>query len=634
MLKTDDVERIARGFIRKFSMPFLKKQIARVENVTNNIESIDPDILMKALGVLGRIDIGDVTSAYLAKSADDIVETLGAVKVVKDTAEWHNAWGNVFRQRVMLCERHLNAALLMKLEGLARAAIDGGATNAGCTEDWLYRMLDRIRSDIECGMDIRLNSKTYLPDIQIGIEYVKGAHKRALNEEKLQEMVVLTAIAATRTWFGLQNEFLTEARSNFVDILMDHYGPGALLLPDVWDAYIDMPKWLFDMDVLYPRRTNLKFTPEYHITFQRIVASTAAADHTTQAFRRFHALKLAYRGLVDRVHHSLEAIGATSAPKKRKVKLVEDDYDIEKEVAAGPSPQRGDISLAPARISLLLREAAYAAEGRTDGCTSLQKHIAAKTDLLQPLREAGVSRTRINGRDGEHLTSTHLCTQAGFFTLLLFRNILYNSKYLHSAKIEATDRRVLFQSVKDFQEHMTTVAKKYTIKNKEAFFCNKQALSQRPIKERSTKAATKFWNLSKALPLTGFSVQPAKFEDMRMQLEKAANNENIAGFGKLSRFLTLVDMCATGVVEKPSVDEMGRCIYRLDAGGKAGLELLGYLDNTLEKPTQDEVAQAFANYFEAASNTMTAEEREVRGWDTLVSEHTLCKLKRMWKQVS
>ncbi len=330
----------------------------------------------------------------------------------------------------------------------------------------------------------------------------------------------------------------------------------------------------------------------------------------------------------------MESADARPTPKKRKAKVVNDNYDVEKEVATGPVLQNGDVSLAPGRIALLLREAAYAAKGRVSGSSSLQKHIASKTDLLQPLREAGVSRTRINGRDRECLIRVRLCTAAGFFSLLIFRNILFNTEYLRSSTIDPADRRVLFSNAEDFYKHMKTVTKKYTIKDREAFFCNKQALSQRPITERSTKAAKNYWDLAKVFPLNGLSDRAAKFEDMRQKLDKAANQMKIAGFGKLSKFLTLVDMCVTGVVEKPTAEEMGRYIYQLNAGGKAGLVLLGFLENRVEKHTEDEVVQAFIDYFEVASNTMTIEEREERSWDTLVGEHTLCKLKRMWTQVT
>ncbi len=270
-----------------------------MQELTKNIDGIDPDSLMKALGVLGRIDIRDMTLARLAQSPDEIVETLGAVKKMKDNAEWHYTWGNIFRQRVMLCERHLNAELINRLEGLARGALKGGSTEQNPSEDWLHRMLECIRTDLECSMEIHLNSATYLPDIQDGIEYVEKPHKRKMDEQTLQVLVADIAIAATRTWFGLSNRYLTEARTNFVNIIMHYYGPGALLLPEVWSVYVNMRNWLCDIEVFNLRRTNMMFAPDQQRTFRHIVAMSAAADHTSKAFLRLHTLKLAYRDLVD-----------------------------------------------------------------------------------------------------------------------------------------------------------------------------------------------------------------------------------------------------------------------------------------------------------------------------------------------
>ena len=117
-----------------------------------------------------------------------------------------------------------------------------------------------------------------------------------------------------------------------------------------------------------------------------------------------------------------------------------------------------------------------------------------KTDVLQPLREEGISRTRINGRNGEHLTSAHACTQSGFFSLLIFRNVLFNSPYLHSTTLTNAERRVLFKTPAEFFKHMKSLTAKYNIEGKkqETYFCNKQALSQQPINARSTASARKW----------------------------------------------------------------------------------------------------------------------------------------------
>lgn len=630
---------IARSFVKAFSKKLLKEEIKRAEDVTKNVDGIDPDRLMKALDILSRIDIGVVSSTSLVKSPNQIVQTLGAVKMLKATAEWHYVWTNVFRQRVMLCERHLITALTTKFAALAGDTLDGRETDepteAEPTEaNWLSRMLDHIRTCLECRLDIRLDSSTYIPNILEGALYHKKANRQLYTEAVPRKQVIEIAVAATRTWFDMANGYVTDARANFVTIVMDHYGPGALLLPHVWQVYIQMPSWTSDVEVHDTRRTKIKFSPEQHKTLRRMVANSEAADHTTNAFLSLHKLKMAYRDLVDRVHYSLAAAVAPSAPKKRKTKVVDDDYDADKEAASGPVPERGDISLAPGRITRLLQEAACATKAPAAKSTPLQKRIAGNTDLLQPLREEGVSRTRINGRNGERLTSDHACTQAGFFSLLVFRNILYNTPYLHSTKLTLSERRVLFSSPADFKKHMKTITTKHCIEDKEAYFCNRKALSSQTITGRTTSTVAKYWKLAQACNWTGLAEQPKAFDDMRRQLEAVANAVNIPGFGKLSRFLTLVDMCAVGIVQKPTEEEMGRCIYRLGAGGKAGLILLGYLDNTGKKPTEDEVVHAFEEYYTAASNTMSAEEQRTIGWDTLVGEHALCKLKRLWKQLS
>lgn len=621
-----------RGFVGQFNLTTLENELTRVQDVIKNLKEVSTERLQTAYDVLNRIDLGAVGAAGLPTSSDDIIQTMGAVKALYRHAEWHYVWENIYHQRIMLCERRMINILTGRLADIARKTLQQTVFKPTGEQDAFTRILMRIKTNLESRTDIRLNSSLYIPDMLEGVEYFERAHRRMYDEEDILILVPKIAVAVIRRWFGMDDDNVTEAKAHFIGTLMEQYGAGALVLPHVWETYIRMPSWLYDAEIVDPKRTRLKFSPIQQRTLRAIIANSKGADHTSEEFAKIHQLKIEYRNFLDQIHGALLAAQAETTLRKPRRKLIDADYDVEKEIEQGPTPIRLEASEARRKVVHLLQNAARVELGQGKGHNQLQGRIAGNTDLLQPLRERAISRSRINGRQGEHLTRTQVSTVPGLFSLFVFRNILFNTRYLQSEKINKKDRRVIFRNAKDFIEHTHAIAKAYKLKDRERFFCNQQALSQQCIKGRKTTTATQFWKLAKEIKLKNSTERPASFEDTRTTLEKAAEAEGIAGFGKLSRFLTLADMCVTGLVEKPSVEEMGQCIHRLGAGGISGLKLLGYLDKG-QKHTQQEVVNAFREYYEGVSDELSAQEKKTMGWDTIVGEHTLCKVKRLWEDL-
>lgn len=622
-----------RGFVKHFNVKALKKEVKRVRDVIKHVDNVTPESLQRAYNIITRIDLGVVPAKSLNTSSDEIIRNFGAVKVMRDNAEWHYAWGNVFRQRVMLCERHMAIMFTERLTTIARETMSQSTRPPAIEQDAFTRILVRIETNLQCGMDIRLDSSTYIPDVLKGVEFYAKAQKRIFLDAELPEHVAKMAVRVMRKWFGLEDDNITAARADFISILLDNYGPGALLLPHVWNAYVNMPSWTCNLEVSSQGRTRNKFTATQHSTLRAEISKSKPANHQTDAFIKIHQLKIAYRDLVDHVHESLAMAQKPSVPKKRKSRIIEDGYELDVEAAGGPTPVHGDVASAPRKVATLLRAAADIDIDNSNPSSNLQRAISRNTDMMQPLRERAVSRSRINGRNGQQLTRSHGSTMAGLFSLFVFRNILYNSTYLHSTTIGRTEQRVLFENPDDFIRHTQTFSKAHRVKQPEAYFCNQKALSRQTIKGRKTKNAAKFWTLAASCEVEALANAPARFEDMRKKIEKEANADKVPGFGKLSRYLTLADMCMTGLVEMPSDEEVGTCIYRLKAGGAKGLELLGYLDNAAEKHTEAEVRTAFQEYYRAVSRELEPDERESMGWNPIVGEHTLCKVKRLWDKL-
>ena len=107
----------------------------------------------------------------------------------------------------------------------------------------------------------------------------------------------------------------------------------------------------------------------------------------------------------------------------------------------------------------------------------------------------------------------------------------------------------------------------------------------------------------------------------------------LPAMGTLSIYLLIADMVAAGVVDLPTIQDSGFIINIMDAGGIKGLKSMGYLPNSFKPHTQSAqiVSAAFEEYYKNVESLLTIEERENMPWNTIVAEHTLCKLTRFQK---
>ena len=124
----------------------------------------------------------------------------------------------------------------------------------------------------------------------------------------------------------------------------------------------------------------------------------------------------------------------------------------------------------------------------------------------------------------------------------------------------------------------------------------------------------------------------AGFEGDCSEIVQGPPIETMWGSRSLIRLLVAGDLAYAGIVEKPSVEEMGSLISVVSKGAVSGLNLLGLLPDKKTKhskypPTQ--VVNAFKLLFDRLKEALDAVEWNDMGLDTIVLEHSLCKLKRM-----
>ncbi|KAJ7731730.1 hypothetical protein B0H16DRAFT_1468906 [Mycena metata] len=101
--------------------------------------------------------------------------------------------------------------------------------------------------------------------------------------------------------------------------------------------------------------------------------------------------------------------------------------------------------------------------------------------------------------------------------------------------------------------------------------------------------------------------------------------------GSLIAQLLVADYVDHGVIEAPSVREMGKIIFKIHAGSFKGLAAFGYFDLDDPKVTESQVVDAFESLYGFLDNELTDDEKRNANFGTSMLEHTLCKYWRVFK---
>jgi hypothetical protein len=227
-------------------------------------------------------------------------------------------------------------------------------------------------------------------------------------------------------------------------------------------------------------------------------------------------------------------------------------------------------------------------------------------DKYSAIREAAPSRLRMQELDGPFSTE-RLRTRAGFFSALVYRGVIYNSKALHQHSCP-----VFFSSLQHFTQYRDRIA--------QSDLCNQSAYGT-PIAHLGAHNAEAYWDHS-ALWMEFLSKYPndkPNFWELRSFIAQTSQ------FGPLLSYLLAVDYAYAGLVEAPSSEDLGREVFRMSRGGYRGIQYLGLFSRSL---TEHDFQETFHDLFRRANEIFTQEEKNGLGWDLFVFEHALCKLCR------
>lgn len=251
-----------------------------------------------------------------------------------------------------------------------------------------------------------------------------------------------------------------------------------------------------------------------------------------------------------------------------------------------------------------------------------QDTIARYPDARICIREEAPSRKKWM----ENINKDIMRTRAGFFSALVFRNILFNSEAL--VQRPDTFDQSHFANLAEWDVYVASLYDTFPNRSPD-FFCNKFALGHY-IEHRTIEQAQHFWSVSVSCEWPEPEEWPLSFSDMHSLLRRIKCKKGLPGCGALSLYLLCTDMVYYGMVDRPLLSDMAGIVRSLDMGALSGLAILGYLKKDKgRKPSLDVVGNAIEAFRQDIFLLLTAHDVHM---DTsyIDVEHILCKFSRLW----
>lgn len=257
--------------------------------------------------------------------------------------------------------------------------------------------------------------------------------------------------------------------------------------------------------------------------------------------------------------------------------------------------------------------------------------VVTDLDFFLPFRQHGPSLA--NARRVIYSKIDHFSKDDGvaFFNVLAFRGVFFGSHFARSAHYR------WFDSLQDWELFRAAgkgEASQYG--GDDTYYVNKMCYGQ-PQATRELKLLSSYWNRRLEWnSLFKNSAMPSVEELFDWLMKSAASNENptkkvkvFRNIGSLTALLICGDLIEAGILPMPSIEDWSGLIHRLGKGAKAGMEMFGLIRKDGSK---EEVREAFASLDLALRRKLRTDEKETMGYNIIMLEHTLCKIKRLTAQ--
>jgi hypothetical protein len=243
------------------------------------------------------------------------------------------------------------------------------------------------------------------------------------------------------------------------------------------------------------------------------------------------------------------------------------------------------------------------------------RHVFRNGDKQLPFRDIAPSRRTILNADNSPFAPENIRTRRSFFSVMVHRAITHHTPFL------VEHQEVLFDNAEDFRSRLASPE----YENEDAsFFCDKSAYGR--ATRRTVDNAETLWMTSGRQKFNRWllSDRPEHRKSFTDLLDLFDNSKAFPSVGKLTGYLMASDYAIAGVVDMPTLEELGAIVFDIGKGAMTGLRLL-----ELQCETKEETIQAIAHVDKLVRDHFYNEELEKMDYNPFVLEHMLCKFRRL-----
>ncbi|KAL0570957.1 hypothetical protein V5O48_010997 [Marasmius crinis-equi] len=506
-------------------------------------------------------------------------------------------------------------------EGLR--SVEASAYHQKSTDEWYSQLTTDIVKwlDIQLPSVAKLDAHTYFPTL-----YSPGQETYTICEGRTSKIypddprswACMTATQLAIRWLKFPAQKPWQYAARITRRLYDIGGPAILLLRGTWFA-CRKPQEQFLTAGSSLSLSSIDSSFDRHVQ-QLTIFRVGTAEN--DLLKRIDNICGSFRNIDARNQYTflLSSIPSTAPSSYTISNAIQSPSPI----IAGPIPSPSsyfDEAVADQLIKKLEVLYPFLDEGlnppqskANDNIGAFISRVKQNVDKLLPFRDLARSRSLILADNGP-FSPNMLRTREGMFSALMFRGLLFNTKYLADPR-----NPCVFRNLTDWNIAMER-ARSNVDDIQESYFCDKNAYGS-CAKDRVLDNATAYWKASNNPELNSWLLgeETFTFERLFSHLQRP----EFPAFGKLTSFLLAADYATAGAVPMPSAHEVGCVIYKVGLGSLQGMKRMGFPCDDA-----DGTGDGFAFVYDHFRKRIDLDRQDQMGFNVFMMEHCLCKDRRL-----
>jgi hypothetical protein len=248
------------------------------------------------------------------------------------------------------------------------------------------------------------------------------------------------------------------------------------------------------------------------------------------------------------------------------------------------------------------------------------KKVRSNLDFYLPFRQHAPSLANARQQIYSDLERLERGDGVGFFNILAFRGVFFGSPFAKS------DRYRWFNSLDDWELFQENEHKD------EAYYVKKNCYGQSQIL-RDLSLIPLYWDRRLLWnDLFNKAEKPTVTQVFKWLTSRPIDDRTkkpttlFKNIGDLTALLICGDIVEAGILPMPSAGEWARSLDKLGKGSKDGMVTCGLVGKGCKK---EKFCAAFESLDQALQSELQEEEKEAMGYNIIMLEHALCKIKRL-----